>query len=152
MDGILGLHITEGSFDTEKFKLFISDLLDQMNPWPQPNSTIVMDNCQIHKDHDILEMIEARYVRCPSTYHGADMDPSGMKYLFLPPYSPDFNPIELAFSAIKAWIRRNGGLLLDAMTDGDEEEVRQRLAEAVWAVTAADARAWFAHAQSMPVE
>jgi hypothetical protein len=62
MDGIIGLHTTEGSFDTEKFKLFISDLLDDMNPWPQPNSIVVMDNCQINKHQEILEMIEAQYV------------------------------------------------------------------------------------------
>jgi len=34
-----------------------------------------------------------------------------MQYEFLPPYSPDYNPIELAFSAIKAHIQRNGGLM-----------------------------------------
>jgi hypothetical protein len=123
MDGILGIHIMEGLFDTEKFKLFISDLLDEINPWLQPNSTFVMDNCQIHKDPDILEMIEARYVHYPSVYCGANIDLSGMKYLFFPPYSPDFNPIKLTFSAIKAWICHNGGLLRDAMTDGDEGEV-----------------------------
>jgi hypothetical protein len=60
MNGILGLHITEGSFDSDKFKQFVSDLLDQMHPWPEPNSVIVMDNCRIHKDPEVLEMIEAR--------------------------------------------------------------------------------------------
>jgi hypothetical protein len=75
-----------------------------------------------------------------------------MKYLFLPPYSPDFIPIELAFSAIKAWICRNSGLFCDAMTDGDGEVVHRRLAEAVWAITPADARAWFSHSLSMPIQ
>jgi hypothetical protein len=62
MDRIIGLHITEGSFDTENFKLFISNLLDDMSPWPQPNSVVVMDNCQKHKHQVILKMIESRYV------------------------------------------------------------------------------------------
>jgi hypothetical protein len=60
IDGVVGLHIVEGSFDSVKFKWFVSNLLDQMNPWPQPNSVIVMDNCRIHKDPEILEMIEGQ--------------------------------------------------------------------------------------------
>ncbi len=60
--GILSVDIIEGSFDSSKFGQFIDGLLSQMNPWPQPNSVIVMDNCRIHKYEEILEMIEARYV------------------------------------------------------------------------------------------
>ena len=59
-DGIIGLHITEGSFDSQKFEDFISDLLNQMSPYPGPNSVVVMDNCRIHKDPEILKMIEER--------------------------------------------------------------------------------------------
>lgn len=67
-----------------------------------------------------------------------------MRYIFLPPYSPDFNPIELAFSAIKAWIRRNGGLVRRVMTDEDDIATYLRLNEAVWSVTEEDAQGWFA--------
>ena len=74
-----------------------------------------------------------------------------MRYLFLPPYSPDFNPIELAFSAIKTYLRRNGEFFRNIMTYGDDDEIQQCLAYAVWSVSAADARAWFAHALSMPI-
>ncbi|KAF9516166.1 hypothetical protein BS47DRAFT_1292961, partial [Hydnum rufescens UP504] len=45
MDGILHLKIVEGSFNCPLFMEFIEGLLDQMNPFPGPNSVIVMDNC-----------------------------------------------------------------------------------------------------------
>lgn len=68
-----------------------------------------------------------------------------MKYEFLPPYSPDYNPIELAFSAIKAHIRRNGGLVRAAMTDDDDGDVYIQLSDAVFSVMVDDARGWFSH-------
>lgn len=51
-----------------------------------------MDNCTIHHDEDIRAIIE---------------DECGARLIYLPPYSPDFNPIEQAFSFIKAWLRRH---------------------------------------------
>lgn len=68
-----------------------------------------------------------------------------MRYEFLPPYSPDFNPIELAFSAIKAWIRRNGAEVRDAMEEEDDTDVYGLLLEAVFSVTQEDAEGWFSH-------
>lgn len=59
-DGILHCDIVEGAFDTQLFYTFISRLLDQMQPFPAPNSVIVMDNCRIHKHPDILALIESR--------------------------------------------------------------------------------------------
>jgi hypothetical protein len=68
-----------------------------------------------------------------------------MRYEFLPPYSPDYNPIELAFSAIKAHIRREG-LLRSLEKDAASVPVAVRaLHDAVWSVTPQDARAWFKH-------
>jgi len=68
-----------------------------------------------------------------------------MRYEFLPPYSPDYNPIELAFSAIKAHVRRNGGILRSAMTEEDDMNVYLLLNEAVWTVTSSDAAGWYEH-------
>jgi len=62
LDGILCLDIIEGSFNAVRFSQFIDGLLYVMNPYPGPNSVIVMDNCSIHKDQTIIEMIEEWYL------------------------------------------------------------------------------------------
>jgi len=59
-DGILHCDIVQGSFDSQLFYRFIERLLEQMQPFPAPNSVIVMDNCRIHKHPAILELIEQR--------------------------------------------------------------------------------------------
>ena len=59
-DGIIHCDIVEGSFDAELFYTFISRLLDQMQPFPAPNSVIVMDNCRIHKHPAIVELVKSR--------------------------------------------------------------------------------------------
>lgn len=61
LDGILCLDIIEGSFNAARFAQFIDGLLCVMNPYPGPNSVIVMDNCSIHNDRTIIEMVEERY-------------------------------------------------------------------------------------------
>ena len=61
-DGILHCEIVEGSFRADTFALFIQNLLEHMQLFPAPNSVIVMDNCHIHKNPFIQELIAARYV------------------------------------------------------------------------------------------
>ena len=56
-DGILYCDIVEGLFDSQLFYQFIEWVLDQMQPYPTPNSVIVMVNCWIHKHPAILELI-----------------------------------------------------------------------------------------------
>ena len=56
-----------------------------MNPYPQNKSIIVLDNCAIHKSDLLREVVEG----------------SGQLLVFLPPYSPDYNPIEESFSCGK---------------------------------------------------
>ncbi|KAF9653505.1 hypothetical protein BDM02DRAFT_3086817, partial [Thelephora ganbajun] len=60
LNGIIALDIVEGSYNTKRFKRFISSLLDQMNVFPSPSSVVVMDNCRIHKSKDIMDMIYER--------------------------------------------------------------------------------------------
>ena len=67
-----------------------------------------------------------------------------MRLEYLPPYSPDFNPIEHAFSSIKAWIRANRNLVR-AETTGEADNAHIVLSEAINSVTAEKAAAWFAH-------
>jgi len=66
-----------------------------------------------------------------------------MRCEFLPPYSPDFNPIELTFSAVKAHLRRNHHQLLTAMGTEDDLDVYVALHEAVYSVSQNDTEGWF---------
>jgi len=64
---------------------------------------------------------------------------------FLPPYSPDYNPIELLFSAMKYRLRRNGVHIRFAMTELSEVEIHTTLTEAVCDITPQDTFGWFRH-------
>jgi transposase len=150
LDGILHVNIVEGSFTGETFKQFIKELLDVMNPFPMKNSVLVMDNCAIHKVPGIKEMVEERYVS--HTFTDPLSTPWLMAYLtrgvilvYLPPYSPDFNPIELAFSSIKAYIHARDGMYRTLMSGEEEakEPLLLALLEAVYSVTPEKARGWF---------
>jgi hypothetical protein len=59
-EGVLHCDILEGAFDTASFYKFIERTLDHMQPFPAPNSVIVMDNCRIHKHLDIQDLIESQ--------------------------------------------------------------------------------------------
>ena len=59
---ILFVDILEGLYNSASFMAFIKNLLTQINPYPQPNSIIIMDNCHIHKCQDVLDLITAWYV------------------------------------------------------------------------------------------
>jgi transposase len=80
-----------------------------------------MDNLQAHKSSRVRSPIES----------------AGASVLFLPPYSPDFSPIEEAFSKIKAILRS-----LEART---QEALVQAIGQALVAVSQEDALGWFAH-------
>lgn len=63
-----------------------------------------MDNCAIHHDEEVRAIVEGecgtstfRCLSCINVHTGA-------KLIYLPPYSPDFNPIEQAFHSVKAWL------------------------------------------------
>jgi len=58
---------------------------------------IILDNTSIHKSIELRQICEER----------------GILLKFLPPYSPDFNPIESTFKDLKAWIKRNNTLVAD---------------------------------------
>lgn len=130
LDGIIFVRIVEGSFTSSLFKDFIEGLLHHMQPFPAPRSVIIMDNCRIHKDPRIIDLIEMR----------------GMRIEFLPPYSPDFNPIEPSFSAIKAYVRRTGILgREDLEEDGNDDYVYLHLIDAAYRIGPAHAEGYFHH-------
>jgi len=117
-----------------------------MNPFPATNSVIMMDNSRVHHSDSILNMIVDRYVIRIDSIFTISTSSRGMKYVFLPLYSPDFNPIELAFSAIKAHLHRNGSLFRSVSMNAEETcDALYYLHEAVWSVTADDARGWYHH-------
>ncbi|KAI0350326.1 hypothetical protein OH77DRAFT_1413221, partial [Trametes cingulata] len=60
LSGVLHLDIQERSYNGRLFHEFIDGLLDHMNPFPAPNSVIVMDNASIHHVEGLRECIEAR--------------------------------------------------------------------------------------------
>jgi len=62
-----------------------------MNSFSNKNSVLVIDNAKIHHDEEMINLIER--ISC--------------KVLFLPSYTPDYNPIEIAFSTLKRWFRQN---------------------------------------------
>lgn len=117
-----GLHepwLIEGAMDSETFDWYIRT---QLAPTLRPGQVVVVDNLSAHKGDGIREVIEAR----------------GCLLLYLPPYSPDFTPIEQAFSKLKAILRGLGARTKEAL----QEAVRL----AIEAITPHDAAAWFAHA------
>jgi hypothetical protein len=61
MTGVLSCKAIESSFTTPLFKGFLEGLLNKMQPYPTPNSVIVMDNTKVHRSLDICETIEAQY-------------------------------------------------------------------------------------------
>ncbi|KIO18220.1 hypothetical protein M407DRAFT_51997, partial [Tulasnella calospora MUT 4182] len=65
---------------------------------------------------------------------------------YLPPYSPDFNPIEEAFSCIKSWIRRNDDWIRFHMEKGEGSAVQALTCATLSAVTPVKAEGWFTHA------
>ena len=91
-DGYIACQIYHGSFNAERFNEFIiGQVLPQMNPFPAPRSVLIMDNCSTHKTQALKRVCDDR----------------GIELVFLPPYSPDLNPIESSFASLKRWIRRN---------------------------------------------
>ena len=61
MDGIIWAKIVEGSFTKPLFQEFIAELLTRMQPFPGNNSVIIMDNARIHKNQEVVDMIQERY-------------------------------------------------------------------------------------------
>jgi transposase len=117
-----GLHepwMIEGAMDTSTFEWYI---IEQLAPTLQPGQVVVVDNLSVHKAASIRHALEVRHCQL----------------LFLPPYSPDFTPIEQAFSKIKAVLRRIGARTKEALWEA--------MRMAVEAITQQDAAAWFAHA------
>ena len=116
--GIRGMMTIEGATDTDVFEAFVEQVLV---PKLNPGDFVVLDNLGAHKPICVRERVEA----------------AGAKLVFLPPYSPDFNPIELAWSKLKGLLRTLG-----ARTKADLDWA---IGVAAGGITPSDARGWFKH-------
>lgn len=83
--------VFQGSTDAYFFEDFIEELLEHRGKYPEPKSVIIMDNASFHRSERIEHMCREK----------------GVKLVYLPPYSPDLNPIEDSFAEMKAFIRRH---------------------------------------------
>jgi transposase len=114
----------EGATTAAVFETYLERVLA---PSLSPGQIVVMDNLSSHKGSRIGELIERR----------------GCELLYLPPYSPDLNPIEEAFAKLKALLRR-----AEART---REVLLEAMGRALDAVTASDARGFFEHRGYRPL-
>lgn len=96
MDGMVAPLTLDGPINGETFVAYIEQFLA---PVLKPGDVVVMDNLSSHKAAGVKEAIEA----------------VGASLLYLPPYSPDFNPIEMAFAKMKALLRKAAMRTIDAL-------------------------------------
>jgi len=85
-DGMTAPAVFDGPIDNDCFRAYVEQVLA---PTLRPGDVVVLDNLAVHKQPEVRAAIEA----------------AGAHIRFLPPYSPDFNPIEMAFAKLKAFLR-----------------------------------------------
>jgi transposase len=117
LDGSTACMALDGTTDTEAFRAYVREVLV---PKLQPGDIVVMDNLSPHKSDVTLQLIEQ----------------AGAQVLFLPAYSPDFNPIEMMWSKIKNFLRS-----AEARTVPD---LIVAIGQALARITPKDALSWFA--------
>lgn len=117
--GILTSMEVEGAMDGDAFFVF---LRDGLAPHLRAGDVVLMDNLSTHKSKRMVAVIQA---------HGAEV-------VFLPTYSPDFNPIEGAWSKLKSYLRKVAARTPKAL--------HRALARGLARITARNARGWFRHA------
>jgi transposase len=124
LEGAMGTSMTvEGATDALAFEVYVEHFLV---PTLEKGQVVVLDGLGAHRTHRVRELIEAR----------------GAELVFLPSYSPDFNPIEEAFSKIKALVRKEGARVREALVEA--------IGRALAAVTTEDVAGWFTHAGYWP--
>ena len=94
LSGLTAPMVLDGPMNAEAFQAYISQVLV---PTLRPGDIVVMDNLPAHKSAAIRTMIET----------------AGAQLRYLPPYSPDFNPIENAFAKLKAILRKAAARTID---------------------------------------
>ena len=117
-DGMLASMTVDSATDGEVFLAYLDQVLC---PALRPGQVVVMDNLSAHKVPGVRQRIEA----------------VGAELLYLPPYSPDYNPIEKAWSKIKQHLR--------SAKSRTVEVLEETIALALRSISAQNAVAWFSH-------
>lgn len=118
-DGLTAPFILDGPMDGDAFLAYLDQVLV---PSLKPDDIVVMDNLPVHKVEGVRETIEA----------------AGASMVLLPKYSPDFNPIELPFSKLKAKLRK--------LAQRTIQGLRRSIARFAPTISPDEARAYFRHA------
>lgn len=120
-EGILDYEFTTGTVDGETFFDFVrGNLIPNVKAYPSPKSILIMDNCTIHHTMEVKHFLES----------------AGILVIFLPPYSPDYNPAEELFSYVKYYLKGHDEILQCINTPIDV------LKSAFESVTASNCNAW----------
>jgi transposase len=117
--GVVAAMMVEGFVDGAAFLAFVQKVLV---PQLHPGQVVVLDNLKAHPVAGVRKAIQA----------------AGARLVDLPPYSPDFSPIEECWSKIKTILRTKAARTL--------EQLWQAITEAFAAITSQDAQGWFTHA------
>lgn len=116
--GLTAAMTLPGALDTPAFLVYVREVLC---PTLRPGQVVILDNLSVHKAAEAERLIAA----------------AGCRLHFLPPYSPDYSPIEMAFSQLKAFLR--------SVAARTQAALDQAVAAALDLVTADDAIAYFRH-------
>jgi transposase len=118
LSGVEAPWLFEGAMNTAAFETYVEQVLI---PTLRPGDWVICDNLSAHKSSPTRSLIEA----------------CGARVIFLPPYSPDLNPIELCWSKVKTALRAAKARTFDVLIDA--------VADALHSVSLTDIQAWFAH-------
>ena len=118
LKGLLSNVPIMGAVNGLTFEAFVAS---RLVPLLWPGACVILDNCPIHKPRVIRELIES----------------AGAKLIYLPPYSPDFSPIENCFSKVKAILRKLGARTYSAL--------KIAIDKAFDSISSDDIRGWFTH-------
>lgn len=118
LDGVVAPMLLDGPLNAQSFAGYVEDCLV---PTLAPGDILIMDNLPAHKSPRVTLAVER----------------AGCLLVFLPPYSPDFNPIENMWSKVKAYLRTAGARTFDALVEA--------LGDALRSITQADREGYFEH-------
>jgi transposase len=116
--GLIASFAVRGATDTAAMQVFLTEIL---LPVLKPGDCVVWDNLSVHKTRVVQALFEKAEV----------------ELLFLPPYSPDLNPIEMCWSKLKTFLR--------AKAARTYEKLSEAISAAIKEITASDAQNWIRH-------